>query len=87
MNGELTNVSDDQLWNLLLAGLFNVDRTFCVVDTLDEIEPYQYNPFLDYLNRLATFQPGPIKLFMANRPKQYLQSRLRDASIVFINLE
>ena len=51
------------------------------------MEPYQCNPFLNRLNRLATFRPGLVKIFMTSRPKQYLQSRLRDSSIVSINLE
>ena len=87
MNGELADISDDQLWGLLLTGLSGINRAFCVVDALDEMEPYQCNPFLDRLNRLATFRPGSVKVFMTSRPKQYLQSRLRDASIVSINLE
>lgn len=36
---------------------------------------------------LATFRPESDKMLMTSRPKQYLQSTLRDASIVHINLE
>jgi len=84
-SNELENVSDEQLWGHLLAGLSSVQKAYCVVDALDEMQ--LDNKFLQRLNSLAGFRPGSVKLLMTSRPKEYLQSSLRDTSIVHISLE
>jgi ankyrin repeat protein len=81
----LENVSDEQLWEHLLAGLSSIQKAYCVVDALDEME--LDSKFLQRLNSLAGFKPGSVKLLMTSRPKEYLQSSLRDTSIVHISLE
>jgi hypothetical protein len=75
------------LWEHLLAGLSSINKAYCVVDALDEMELLPKDGFLDRLNTLATFRPAALKLLMTSRPKQNLQSTLRDASIVHISLE
>lgn len=82
---DLENVSDEQLWEHLLAGLSSVQKAYCIVDALDEMQ--LDNKFLQRLNSLAGFRPGSVKLLMTSRPKEYLQSSLRDTSIVHISLE
>ena len=84
---ELEDVSDEQLWENLLIGLSSVEKAYCVVDALDEMELASDDGFLPRLNDLATFRPDNVKLLMTSRPKQYLQSSLREASIVHISLE
>jgi WD40 repeat protein len=87
LSGELDDVSDDQLWEHLLTGLSSVEKAYCVVDALDEMELVAGDSFLRHLNRLGTFRPAAIRLLITSRPKQYIQSSLRDASIVHISLE
>ena len=87
LKSELDGISDNELWGYLLAGLSSVDKAYCVVDALDEMEQVPNDSFLRRLNALATFRPGAVNLLMTSRPKQYLQSALRDASIVHISLE
>lgn len=87
MKGELDGISDDELWEYLLAGLSSIERAYCVVDAMDEMEQVPNDRFLQRLNALATFRPACVKLLLTSRPKQYLQSALRDASIVHISLE
>lgn len=84
---ELDHLSDDRLWEFLLLGLASVEKAYVVVDAMDEMELACNDNFLQHLNSLATFRPKSVKLFMTSRPKQYLQSALRDASIVHISLE
>jgi ankyrin repeat protein len=84
---ELEDVSDEQLWQNLLAGLSSVEKAVCIVDALDEMELSAGDKFLQRLNDLATFRPNSIKVMMTSRPKQYLQSSLRDASIIHISLQ
>ena len=81
----LENVSYEQLWEHLLAGLSSVQKVYCVVDALDEME--LDNKFLQCLNSLAGFRPGSVKLLMTSRPREHLQSSLRDTSIIHISLE
>ncbi|KAF4634858.1 hypothetical protein G7Y89_g3236 [Cudoniella acicularis] len=84
---ELENFSDEILWEHLLTCLSSVEKAYCVVDALDEMELLPSDRILDRFNNLATFRPNSVKLLMTSRPKQYLQSSLRDASIVHISLE
>jgi ankyrin repeat protein len=83
----LDDFSDERLWEHLLTGLSSIEKAYCVVDALDEMELLPKDGFLNRLNSLATFRPNSVKLLMTSRPKQYLQSSLRDASIVHISLE
>jgi hypothetical protein len=84
---DMDDSSDETLWGYLLTGLSSVEKAYCVVDAMDEMELLPDNVFLGRLNKLATFQPNTVKLLMTSRPKQYLQSSLRDVSIVHISLE
>ncbi len=83
----LDDLSDESLWEHLLSGLSSIEKTYCVIDALDEMELLPNTCFLDRLNNLANFRPSAVKLLITSRPKQYLQSSLRDASIVHISLE
>jgi ankyrin repeat protein len=85
LDSELDHLSDERLWEFLLLGLASIEKAYCIVDAMDEMEVD--DTFLQRLNDLATFRPKSVKLFMTSRPKQYLQSALRDASIVHISLE
>ncbi|KUJ24171.1 ankyrin [Mollisia scopiformis] len=87
LGSELDHLSDERLWEFLLLGLASIEKTYCVVDAMDEMELGSNDTFLQRLNGLATFRPESVKLFMTSRPKQYLQSALHDASIVHISLE
>ncbi|RDW87374.1 ankyrin-1 [Coleophoma crateriformis] len=84
---DLEDFSDEVLWEHLLTGLASTKKVFCVVDALDEMELLPNDAFLDRLNDLATFRPNSLKLIMTSRPRQDLQSSLRDTSIVHISLE
>ncbi|RDW73411.1 ankyrin-3 [Coleophoma cylindrospora] len=84
---DLDDFSDEILWEHLLTGLASTKKVFCVVDALDEMELLPNDAFLDRLNKLATFRPNSLKLIMTSRPRQDLQSSLRDTSIVHISLE
>ncbi|RDL32415.1 Ankyrin [Venustampulla echinocandica] len=83
---DLENFSDEILWEHLLTGLSSTKKAYCVIDALDEMELLPNDHFLDRLNKLAAFRPN-VKLLMTSRPKQHLQSSLRDTSIVHISLE
>jgi len=87
ISSPLDDFSDERLWEYLLTGLSSIKKAYCVVDALDEMELQSKDGFLDRLNSLATFRPNAVKLLMTSRPKQYLQSSLRDTSIFHISLE
>lgn len=81
------NVSDQILWECLIKALSSIDRAYCLVDAMDEMEATEADPFFRRLNELATFRPNAVKVLMTSRPQQYLQSNLRASSIVHISLE
>ncbi|MBE3045529.1 ATP-binding protein, partial [Candidatus Bathyarchaeota archaeon] len=82
----LAETSDNDLIQLFLDGTSCVPKLYCVGDALDEMSS-ENRPFLDKLNSLATHRPRSLKLLMTSRPEQYLQSALRDSSIVHISLQ
>ncbi|KAF4981767.1 hypothetical protein FZEAL_2489 [Fusarium zealandicum] len=82
----LEDISDNDLVQIFLDGVSCVPKVYCVGDALDEMTT-DNRPFLDKLNGLATYRPRSLKLLMTSRPKQYLQSALRDSSIVHISLQ
>uniref|UniRef100_A0A0B7KAB4 NACHT domain-containing protein n=1 Tax=Bionectria ochroleuca TaxID=29856 RepID=A0A0B7KAB4_BIOOC len=82
----LEDISDSNLMELFNDGISCVPRLYCVVDALDEMTA-DNRAFLENLNRLATYRPRSLKLLMTSRPKQYLQSALRDSSIVHVSLQ
>ncbi|KAJ4129855.1 hypothetical protein NW768_006825 [Fusarium equiseti] len=82
----LEETSDNDLIELFLDGVSCVPKLYCVGDALDEMSS-DNKPFLEKLNSLATHRPRSLKLLMTSRPKQYLQSTLRDSSIVHVSLQ
>ncbi|KAF2494506.1 ankyrin [Lophium mytilinum] len=87
LDGELADVSNDQLWEWLLAGLSSVPRVYCIVDAMDEMDESGRSFFLKQLDHLGAYRPDSIKVFLTSRPHQYLQSGLWNSSIVHISLE
>ncbi|TVY33699.1 Ankyrin [Lachnellula occidentalis] len=83
----LEDLSDEILWQYLLTGLASIEKAYCVIDALDELELLPNDGFLERLNNLATFRPDAVKVLMTSRPKQYLQACLRGSSIVHVSLE
>lgn len=86
LGSELSETSDNDLIQLFLDGVSCVRKLYCVGDALDEMT-MENKSFLDQLNSLATHRPRTLKLLMTSRPKQYLQSALRDSSIVHVSLQ
>ncbi|VUC23770.1 unnamed protein product [Clonostachys rosea] len=86
LESELSETSDNDLIQLFLDGVSCVPKLYCVGDALDEMT-MENKSFLDRLNSLATHRPRSLKLLMTSRPKQYLQSALRDSSIVHVSLQ
>ncbi|EEU36407.1 uncharacterized protein NECHADRAFT_52540, partial [Fusarium vanettenii 77-13-4] len=86
LNTKLEETSDNDLIDIFLNGASHVPKLYCVGDALDEMTT-ENRPFLDKLNSLATHRPQSLKLLITSRPKQYLQSALRDSSIVHISLQ
>ncbi|CAG9982277.1 unnamed protein product [Clonostachys byssicola] len=82
----LEDISDSSLMEFFTDGISCVPRLYCVVDALDEMTA-DNRAFLENLNRLATYRPRSLKLLITSRPKQYLQSALRDSSIVHVSLQ
>ncbi|KAM0288443.1 hypothetical protein ACHAO9_007089 [Fusarium lateritium] len=82
----LVETSDNDLIQLFLDGISCVPKLYCVGDALDEMST-DNRPFLQKLNSLASHRPRSLKFLMTSRPKQHLQSTLRDSSIVHISLQ
>uniref|UniRef100_A0A0B7KLK3 Nephrocystin 3-like N-terminal domain-containing protein n=1 Tax=Bionectria ochroleuca TaxID=29856 RepID=A0A0B7KLK3_BIOOC len=86
LGSELSETSDNDLIQLFVDGVSCVPNLYCVGDALDEMT-MENKSFLDRLNSLATHRPRTLKLLITSRPKQYLQSALRDSSVVHVSLQ
>ncbi|RSL63196.1 hypothetical protein CEP54_005331 [Fusarium duplospermum] len=86
LNTKLEETSDNDLIDIFLYGVSRIPKLYCVGDALDEMTT-ENRPFLDKLNSLATHRPQSLKLLITSRPKQHLQSALRDSSIVHVSLQ
>ncbi|KAI9164028.1 Ankyrin-2 [Paramyrothecium foliicola] len=86
LSSSLAETSDNDLIHLFIDGVSCVPRLYCVGDALDEMRT-DNRAFLDQLNKLATYRPRSLKLLITSRPKQHLQSALRDSSIVHVSLQ
>ena len=77
---EFNDSSDERLWGLLPLLLSSVEKYYCVVDALDEMELIEKDGFFFvWLNGLATCRPDWVKLFMTDQPKHIFQSCLGEA--------
>lgn len=83
---KLAETPDAELIQLFMDGVAGISKVYCVGDALDEMSTDQ-RPFLDRLNALANHNPRSLKLLITSRPKQYLQTALRDSSIVHVSLQ
>ncbi|TGO36484.1 hypothetical protein BHYA_0123g00120 [Botrytis hyacinthi] len=54
---KLDDSSDEQLWDYLLLGLSSVEKVYCIVDALGEMNIGEEKDFLQRLNNLAVFRP------------------------------
>ena len=86
LDTSVVEISPNDLFQLFLDGTSGLRKLYCVGDALDEMT-VDNRPFLDHLNTLATHNPSSLKMLVTSRPKQYLQSALRDSSIVHVSLQ
>jgi ankyrin repeat protein len=86
LDSSLSDISDQSLFQLFRDGISCVPKLYCVADALDEMSA-DNKTFLNELNDLGTYRPQSLKLLITSRPKQYLQSTLRDSSIIQISLQ
>ena len=63
----ISNFSDEQLWEYLITGLTSVEKAYCIVDALDEVDRGNSDAFHQRLNQLTTFRPASVKLLMTSR--------------------
>lgn len=56
------------LWQLLVDAISSLDKIYCVVDALDELDREHTHAFLQRLVALGGTRPQAIKLLMTSRP-------------------
>lgn len=81
------DVAFSELWQILLESLDSVDKTYCVVDALDELDSEYTLGFLQRLVALGEARPNAIKLLMTSRPLPQVQKVLNVSSVLQVRLE
>ncbi|KAL4989608.1 ankyrin repeat-containing domain protein [Aspergillus falconensis] len=86
-NNRVQDVSFNELWQVLLDTLTSLEKAYCVVDALDELDIAHTADFLPRLVALGQLAPGRIKLIMSSRPLPNIQKVFGNPSVLEARLE
>ncbi|RDW75540.1 ankyrin-2 [Coleophoma cylindrospora] len=81
---KLTLAYFNQLLRLALA---QIQRAYCVVDALDEMDQTALKGFLEILDELGHWRPRNIKLIVTSRPVAIVERILRNLRLLDIRLD
>ena len=76
-----------ELWQILIDAFKLLDKVYCVVDALDELDSEHTVGFLQRLVALGDLRPNAVKLLMTSRPLPQVQKLLNVSSILQVRLE
>ncbi|KAL2800461.1 ankyrin repeat-containing domain protein [Aspergillus keveii] len=79
--------SFDELWQCVLESLGLLDRVYCVVDAMDELNRDQTDFLLRRLVDLGQIRPRAVKVVMTSRPLPQIQKVLNTPSVLQLRLE
>lgn len=81
------DITLNEMWGLLLDALKSLDRVYCVIDALDELDSDHTDDFLKRLVALGESRPNAIKVLMTSRPLPQAHKVLNTPSILHLRLE
>jgi nucleoside-triphosphatase THEP1 len=76
----------DELWRCFSSALSGMDKAYCVIDALDEMELGQ-EKFLANLLDLGRRNPTSVKLALTSRQLPYLEVHLKESCLVDLRLD
>jgi nucleoside-triphosphatase THEP1 len=79
-------VPSDELWKCFSSALSGMDKVYCVIDALDEMELGQ-EKFLAGLLDLGRRHPSSVKLALTSRQLPYLEVHLKGSCLVDLRLD
>lgn len=82
---DISNVSLDSLWSILVDTLKSCPRVYCVADALDEMDPAQIG-FLDKLAELGQENSDKVKIFVTSRQSDEIERQLKDCLSIKLKL-
>lgn len=82
---DISNVSLDSLWGILVETLKSCPRVYCVADALDEMDLTQIG-FLDKLAELGQENSDRVKIFVTSRQSDEIECRLKDCLSIKLKL-
>ncbi|KAL3484484.1 ankyrin repeat-containing domain protein [Aspergillus germanicus] len=83
----LRTFSFDELWQCVLESLGFLDRVYCIVDAMDELNREQTDFLLRRLVGLGQMRPQAVKVVMTSRPLPQIQKVLNTPSVLQLRLE
>lgn len=84
--GSVENFTMPELWHLLRLALRSIDKAYCVVDALDEMDHEFMEPFLQVLDQLGNIHPDRVKLIITSRPIATIEKVVRNLRLLDIRL-
>jgi len=82
----VNKVPTDELWKCFSSALSGMEKVYCVVDALDEMEP-GHDSFLADLLNLGRRSPKSIKLALTSRQLPHLEAHLKGSCLVDLRLD
>jgi nucleoside-triphosphatase THEP1 len=79
-------VPSDELWKCLSSAISGMDKVYCVIDALDEME-LDKEKFLTDLVGLGRRSPSSVKLALTSRQLPYLEVHLKGSCLVDLRLD
>jgi Ankyrin repeats (3 copies)/NACHT domain len=76
----------DELWKCFSSAMSGMDKVYCIIDALDEMES-GYVSFLGDLLSLGRRNPKSVKLALTSRQLPYLEVHLRGSCLVDLRLD
>ncbi|ETS79923.1 hypothetical protein PFICI_07452 [Pestalotiopsis fici W106-1] len=75
-----------ELWQALVRALDGLDRAYCIVDALDEMDD-EYFDFIQQLLKLGSRKPHATKVLMTSRPLPRIEEALRHPGVLQLKFD
>jgi hypothetical protein len=85
-HSSVNEVPIDELWKSFSSALSGIEKVYCVVDALDEMEAGHDSFLVDLLN-LGRRNPKSVKLALTSRQLPHLEAHLKGSCLVDLRLD
>ncbi|KAH7322370.1 hypothetical protein B0I35DRAFT_406874, partial [Stachybotrys elegans] len=82
-----SDLTDEALWEFVLASLLSHPTVYCIVDGLDQVELPHTNTITTRLHHIATLRPKSIKVLATSRTREEIRRSTLATSALQLDIE